>query len=187
MLEGLKDDKTGRETIKRGVPWLTAESILRLDVLLTKDMRVLEFGSGGSTLFFSKRCKSVDSYESDKTWYNKIFRIVESRKLENVNMTFFKKRNLQSKFSKGEYDCILIDNAVKVAKRDTILDMLMPITSKLLILDNYSSEKGFPLSSKLSVDEFMSMYSLEGYRAETYNSVFWKGGGTRIYIREDKC
>ncbi len=186
MLEGLKDDKKGRETVERGVPWLTAESVLRLDVLLTKDMRVLEFGCGGSTLFFSKRCKSVVSYESDKGWFDKISKIIKSRRIKNVNLMYFKNReDLQSKFLKGEYDCILIDNAWKIVNRDILLKMCMPITSKLLILDNYSSVVGFPLSHMLSVDEFLLMYSLEGYKAETYDSKIWGGGGTRIYIRKD--
>src|SRR5690606_37246496 len=41
------------------LPWLTIGAILHIKRFLNKNMRVFEYGSGGSTLFFSKRAKEV--------------------------------------------------------------------------------------------------------------------------------
>lgn len=185
-LDPLVDNKTGKDTLEREIPWLTSASIIRLDVLLTKDMRVLEFGCGGSTLFFGRRCKSVDSYESDSDWFGITSKIISKRKITNTRITHYENyRELRERFSRNEYDCILVDNKASVVNRNIILDICMPITSKLLVLDNYRGKGTFPSSHKLSSEDFMLHYSLEGYRAETYDSKLWNGGGTRIYIRED--
>ena len=50
--------------------WLGA--IYELDILLCPSDCVLEFGSGGSTLFFARRCHEVYSYETDIDWHNSV-------------------------------------------------------------------------------------------------------------------
>lgn len=49
-------------------PWLTREAILFLESYLTKDMDILEFGSGTSTIWFAKRVKSITTVEHNKQW-----------------------------------------------------------------------------------------------------------------------
>ena len=65
------------------IPWYTYPCI---DFLKNRDFtasNILEFGSGQSTLFWSKRARSVISFEADNKWYNKI----KSKSPENVKMT----------------------------------------------------------------------------------------------------
>jgi predicted O-methyltransferase YrrM len=50
-------------------PWLTPDAIEFIGNVIRKDHRVLEFGSGRSTLWFSKKCGSIISYEDDVAWY----------------------------------------------------------------------------------------------------------------------
>jgi hypothetical protein len=66
------------------IPWICFAAIDFLDKLLTKDMRVYEFGSGGSTLFFANRVKEVISVEHDPEWFKKVFEKVSS---ETTNCT----------------------------------------------------------------------------------------------------
>jgi hypothetical protein len=54
------------------VPWFTYPAIEYLNQLDLSDMRVLEFGSGFSTLYWARRTKSVLSIEDNKAWYEKI-------------------------------------------------------------------------------------------------------------------
>ncbi len=51
------------------IPWLHADATLYLENLLTPDMEILEFGAGGSTLWFAERVKHVTSVEDDPDWY----------------------------------------------------------------------------------------------------------------------
>lgn len=64
-------------------PWLTFAAIQFLEKTLRKDMRVYEYGAGGSTLFFAKRVKEVISVEHDQIWSDKIFEVIKKRNYHN--------------------------------------------------------------------------------------------------------
>ena len=51
------------------VPWFTYPAIEYIKQLDLSDKRVLEYGSGFSTIFWAKRTKAVGSIEDDKSWY----------------------------------------------------------------------------------------------------------------------
>jgi hypothetical protein len=51
------------------LPWFTYASILFLEERIRPDMRVFEYGSGNSTLWWSRRVSSVVSCEHDPKWY----------------------------------------------------------------------------------------------------------------------
>jgi hypothetical protein len=60
------------------IPWMHEGVVNMLKNVLSSDTKILEFGSGNSTLFYSKYTNNIYSVEHDKTWYNKI-----SKKLDN--------------------------------------------------------------------------------------------------------
>ena len=53
-------------------PWLVFRARRMLNKITFKGMRVFEYGSGGSTLFFLDKGCMVSSVEHDPLWYNKI-------------------------------------------------------------------------------------------------------------------
>lgn len=57
-------DKHGNHT-----PWFTYPAIEYLNQIDLSGKRVLEFGSGFSTLYWARRCGSVVSIEDSKSWY----------------------------------------------------------------------------------------------------------------------
>lgn len=54
------------------LPWMSYPMIKLLEDKLVGDINVFEYGSGYSTLFFSKRVNSIDSVEYDLNWFNHI-------------------------------------------------------------------------------------------------------------------
>ena len=54
------------------VPWFTYPAIEYLNQIDLSHMRVLEFGSGFSTLYWARRTKSVVSIEDNKSWYERM-------------------------------------------------------------------------------------------------------------------
>jgi len=54
------------------LPWLTYSFIDFIIERLNKEFNVFEFGSGNSTLFFTKRVKQVSSVGHNNVWYNKL-------------------------------------------------------------------------------------------------------------------
>jgi len=54
------------------IPWITYSAIDFLTPRINREMKVFEYGSGGSTLWWAGKVKSVVSIEYDKNWYEKI-------------------------------------------------------------------------------------------------------------------
>jgi predicted O-methyltransferase YrrM len=50
-------------------------------------MTVCEYGSGGSTLFFSARVKSILSIEDNAKWFDVVARRLEENRISNVALT----------------------------------------------------------------------------------------------------
>lgn len=71
-------------------PWITFAAIRFLEGILDRRMRVFEYGTGGSTLFFCKRAAEVISVEHDPSWFEKIRERVRSRGYENVELRLVK-------------------------------------------------------------------------------------------------
>lgn len=69
-------------------PWTTPASIKIFDELLTKEMVGFEYGSGKSTLFFSKKLKSLVSVEHNKEWYNLVSDHLKERSITHVDYQF---------------------------------------------------------------------------------------------------
>jgi hypothetical protein len=66
-------------------PWLGYRAVARLEQVLSPDSRVLEFGSGMSTLWFARRCATVVSVESDPGWYDEMQRRFGELGVTNVD------------------------------------------------------------------------------------------------------
>jgi predicted O-methyltransferase YrrM len=57
-----------RSPLDLELPWFSYGAIDFLEKFLRPDMHVFEFGSGGSTIFFARRCASVRSVEEHPEW-----------------------------------------------------------------------------------------------------------------------
>jgi hypothetical protein len=64
-------------------PWMTFSAIKFLKSIVTKDMKVFEYGSGGSTIFLLKLAQKVITVEHDKYWAEKVLELVRKNDLEN--------------------------------------------------------------------------------------------------------
>jgi hypothetical protein len=53
------------------VPWFTYPAIEYLNQLDLSDLRVLEFGSGCSTLYWARRAREIVSIEDNRSWYER--------------------------------------------------------------------------------------------------------------------
>lgn len=71
------------EVINEKIPWITFSAIDFLKKNITTEMRVFEYGSGGSTLFFASRTQEGVSVEHDLKWYKKISNILEKNSFQN--------------------------------------------------------------------------------------------------------
>ena len=63
----------------RPVPWLTEEAIIFLEEFIEENpsAKILEFGSGASTIWFAKKNVELFSVEHNPDWYNLISNILK--------------------------------------------------------------------------------------------------------------
>jgi len=61
-------------------PWIHEKVISILEEKITKNTKILEFGSGYSTIFFDIRSDYVISIEHNKLWYEKILNLLQFNK-----------------------------------------------------------------------------------------------------------
>jgi len=181
----------GNQTIENEIPWLTPKSIYRLDELLKKDFNVLEIGSGGSTLFYSRRCKTVTSIETDPPWYDAMKSILPNKHVSNCNLnlceTIEEILEMIDKFD-NKFNCIMVDPHKKEVKtkriinRDTIFSAIIKKVDKkgIIVLDNYTSKFFCTYLRYRTNEQIIQEFLSDDWVAEDYNDRKWHGSGTKI-------
>jgi len=76
----------GKTPLDLEVPWFSYAAIDFLEGFLRPSMTVCEYGSGGSTLFFSRRTKSVYSIEDNQKWFDMVSQRLKEKGANNVTL-----------------------------------------------------------------------------------------------------
>ncbi|WP_146260509.1 class I SAM-dependent methyltransferase [Algoriphagus chordae] len=82
----LKQNRVKSNRLSLGIPWLTRGAVKFLDNTIISQMRVFEYGSGASTIYFQNRDTIVCSVEHDKTWYQIVKNKLELNGSNNVDL-----------------------------------------------------------------------------------------------------
>ena len=142
-----KDRVLHLSPMQAGFPWINYPTIQFMHHLLRKNMRVVEFGSGGSTIFFLKRGVHLTSIEHDEKWIENV-RNKSYKKLQN-NWTYHLIKpsneitNIPSaesyllpldQLSDSSIDLFLIDGRHRVESIKKAINKIKP--GGFLILDN---------------------------------------------------
>jgi hypothetical protein len=78
--------KNQNDSLKFEIPWITFPAIQYLDRYLNRSMKLFEYGSGGSTIFFSVRVNEVISVEHNVIWFRKLSNHLSEKKIKNVKL-----------------------------------------------------------------------------------------------------
>lgn len=66
------------------LPWISYNAIKRMGNLVRPDWKIVEFGSGMSTLWYAKRCGFLHSIEHNESWHMEISDLLQKENLINV-------------------------------------------------------------------------------------------------------
>jgi len=172
----------GLHMLEHGHPWLTPGAVLYLVNHLKPSFAVLEIGSGGSTVFFATRCKSVVSVESDEMWRKCVTDELEKRKLNNVQIFFKTDQSAMEEFvrerQEGEFDVVLVDPKSGY-DRSRLARLCRPKLKErgLMIIDNYAV-----------VDSEVHLETKKlGWHSYYYVDPHWSGRGTSIHIKTSRA
>jgi predicted O-methyltransferase YrrM len=138
---------------------------------------VLEFGAGGSTVFFASRAKSVMSFDNSQAWADKVMVEVGKRNLHNVVMHVAPRTVDIPDLSACKFDVCLVD-CCEIDRRYALklaLGLMRP--EGLIAIDNYAADYCEGIEE-----------TLHGYPAQVnFDDTHWAGRGTKIvYIKGGK-
>ncbi len=89
LTQSVLNRKSRRTPVDLELPWFPFAVIDFLHTYLTPDMKVCEYGCGGSTLFFAQRVKTVYSIEHNLRWFELVSHRLKERSISNVRLNLF--------------------------------------------------------------------------------------------------
>ena len=118
--------------LREPLPWYTYPAIEYVKQLDFSEREVFEYGSGNSTIFWSKLAKRVVSIENNREWYETVRKKVES----NVEVKLIEDDSSYSQeiLNHNCFDVIVIDGVHRLECAKTSIDKLK--SGGMIILDN---------------------------------------------------
>ncbi len=160
----------GKHATDIGYPWITYGAIMALERIVTPDFNILEVGSGGSTIFFSERCKTIKSLENRQEWVNRVrVRLPEPSNATLICGSMKELLEIVKAEPPDYYDLVMVDTNPK----DGVIyeEVSRKVRKKgYLVLDNY----GVPEYSK---------FNYKGWDVYNFDDFDFLGRGTRISIK----
>jgi len=156
-------------TLDIGRPWLTPEATWAL--LNCHMTTVIEFGSGGSTLFFARRASRVFSFETSAEWSQKVLAALRQEGLNNVRPALFTDpaEYLAAIATLPTADLILVDCNPSAVSRSKVFAEAAALLAPdgLMVVNNYGG---------VATPE-----CARAWPYIDYDDPHWWGRGTRIY------
>ena len=104
-----------RDNVKDKIPWLPFGAIEWLDNYLKPEIKVFEWGSGGSTIFIARKILEFVSIEHNKKWHDKI-----KARLISGHCKYLLKENMNDylqaidNYPDNYFDLVVIDGGARV-------------------------------------------------------------------------
>jgi hypothetical protein len=118
------------------LPWLGYRAIQQLNHLIQPDWKMIEFGSGLSTVWFSQRCRQVVSVENCAEWHDKVSQDLHRRNIKNVEYLFKTQDDYSAlpEYKDEQFEFILVDGSERAKCAATAVKRLKP--GGYIYLDN---------------------------------------------------
>ncbi len=155
------------------IPWFTYPSIEYLNAMDLSQKSVFEYGSGNSTIYWTKRAKYVTSVESNKNWYDYIKGLLKrTRYILETN-----KQNYINSIKKTgkKFDLIIVDGDYRDECVKVAINYLK--NGGFIILDN---SDWFQKSSKFLTNNNLIEINFNGFAPSNHYT-----STTSFYLTRD--
>ena len=154
-------------------PWLTKQSIQFLDKFLNEAPRkVLELGSGASTIWFAQRTQDLTSFEHDLRWYDVVNKELDKQNLKVdyhlFNGSYAKElKNLPTNY----FDLILVDGKDRIECIKNSIALLK--SGGILMLDD-AQRKHYAVVNELLKDwQFFTTEDYDEEKKHNFETNWW--------------
>ena len=76
--------------VEKHIPWVVFDAKDWLETYLKGNMKVFEWGSGGSTLYFAKKVAKIISVEHDEAFYKEVSNVILKENIKNCEYFLIK-------------------------------------------------------------------------------------------------
>lgn len=164
------------------VPWISYSAIEVLEHFLNKSARVLEFGSGMSTIWYAEHAGEVFSVENYRPWFDKVSSLLERKKVQNVTYRFADDPHAYSRFMENDaagFDLVMVDGSHRSACVATASKLLRP--GGVLYLDNSDKDSTLRGGDMRLAEEFALRFAKERGATVTYFTDF---APTQVFVQQ---
>lgn len=155
------------------LPWISYSAIGVLERCVNKSSRVLEFGSGMSTIWYARHAGEVYSVDDYKPWFDKVSNLIERKRIKNISYQFADGADAYSHFMSSDsagFDLIMIDGSHRSACVAQASKLLKP--GGILYLDN-SDRDSTPRGGNMRLaEEFALQFAKDRDAHVTYFTDF---------------
>ena len=159
---------------KRPLPWMNYACIDFLGSFIAqRRVRVFEWGSGCSTIFFAEHAQLVRAVEDNKSWFDEITRITQG--IGNIDLLYRSSKDEYVRAIEGLFDVIIVDGS----HRPDCLEIACRHLNNygLIVLDNSDDSNLDESILRMDSDGFYSI-SFSGlipsYAYKNVSTVFFK-------------
>lgn len=158
------------------LPWITYPAIEFIKRRVQSTMSVFEYGSGGSTIWWSNHVGEVISVEHDRAWFAKVRESLHSRAtISQIDLEYggaYCKAILKYQ---SRFDIVVVDGRDRVNCLKNCLAALKP--SGVVILDNserpeYAEGLNFMCANGFRHIEFVGLSPIVNMKSET--TIFYR-------------
>lgn len=178
-------------------PWLTFRAIRWLASNIDSAMRVFEYGSGGSTLFFASRARELVSVEHDPAWHARTSEALDAWGVRNCTyllrppapqkhvrfassdpayegLDFADYVSAIDGYPDGSFDLVSVDGRARTACVLAALSKIKP--EGLILLDNSDRRYYHAATQALMPYERLDFPGIAPYSTELTQTTIWRIG-----------
>ncbi|PCJ97178.1 MAG: hypothetical protein COA50_05945 [Flavobacteriaceae bacterium] len=140
--------------LRKPIPFIVFDAIHKFDAILSPGDKVLEFGSGNSTLWFLEKQCRVSSFEHSTTWHKVLNEYINSTRYSEETLNHFSYHISENKttwkhieeMDDESFDLILVDSANEFNNRNECIERSFPKLKKggWMVLDNSDHPNNWP-------------------------------------------
>ncbi|HEY8360510.1 MAG TPA: hypothetical protein VIL30_23900 [Ramlibacter sp.] len=165
-------------------PWISYSAARVLREHLTGTSRVLEFGSGMSTVWYARHAGEVCSVEDFRPWFDRVSQVLQARRLGNVRYGFAATPEEYSSYMCDDtrgFDLVMVDGSVRADCIRKAAHLVRP--GGILYLDNSDkNSSSATMTGDMRLAEALALEFARSRRAEV--CYFTDFAPTQLFVQE---